>query len=96
MEFAVYAYDVEHVVLDNLNFMMSGQGRGYDKFDAQERALDRFRKFATHNNVHLTLVIHPRCGCTAAPAPQSRAATALTPLSAGRCAARSPRTPRSA
>lgn len=84
MEFAVYAYDVEHVVLDNLNFMMSGQGRGYDKFEAQERcvlkprmpmpslacralkraawhrALDRFRKFATHNNVHLTLVIHPR------------------------------------
>lgn len=34
--------------------------RGFDKFDAQDRALDRFRAFATRRDVHLTLVIHPR------------------------------------
>ncbi|ETV87248.1 hypothetical protein H257_02207 [Aphanomyces astaci] len=60
MEYAVYAYDVQHVILDNVQFMMSGQGRGYDKFERQDAALDKFRKFATAKNVHVTLVIHPR------------------------------------
>ena len=63
MEYAVYAYDVQHVVLDNLQFMLSGQGMGrsnFGKFDAQESALEKFRQFATANNVHITLVIHPR------------------------------------
>ncbi|KAF0695088.1 Aste57867_14073 [Aphanomyces stellatus] len=60
MEYAVYAYDVQHIILDNVQFMMSGQGRGYDKFERQDAALDKFRKFATAKNVHITLVIHPR------------------------------------
>lgn len=60
MEYAVYAYDVQHILLDNLQFMMSGQGRGFDKFERQDAALDKFRRFATQKNVHLTLVIHPR------------------------------------
>jgi len=60
MEYAVYVHDVEHIILDNLQFMMSGQGRGYDKFEMQDRAIERFRQFATSKNVHVTLVIHPR------------------------------------
>eukprot|EP00658_Telonema_sp_P-2_P021192 TRINITY_DN18428_c0_g2_i1.p1 TRINITY_DN18428_c0_g2~~TRINITY_DN18428_c0_g2_i1.p1 ORF type:complete len:197 (-),score=43.24 TRINITY_DN18428_c0_g2_i1:134-724(-) len=60
MDYACYAHDVEHVILDNLQFMLSGQGRGYDRFDAQDRAIEKFRKFATSKNVHVTLVIHPR------------------------------------
>ncbi|TMW66541.1 hypothetical protein Poli38472_004306 [Pythium oligandrum] len=60
MEYAVYAYDVQHILLDNVQFMMAGQGRGYDKFERQDAALDKFRKFASQKNVHLTLVIHPR------------------------------------
>lgn len=31
MDYAVYAYDVRHIVIDNLQFMMSGQGIGYEK-----------------------------------------------------------------
>ena len=27
MDYAVYAHDVEHIILDNLQFMLSGQGR---------------------------------------------------------------------
>jgi len=62
MEYAVYVHDVEHVVLDNLQFMMgTASGKGYEKFDAQERALELFRKFASEHNVHLSIVIHPRC-----------------------------------
>ncbi|GMF16707.1 unnamed protein product [Phytophthora lilii] len=60
MEYAVYAYDVQHILLDNVQFMMAGQGRGFDKFERQDAALDKFRKFASAKNVHLTLVIHPR------------------------------------
>merc|ERR1711871_1127897 len=60
MDYAVYVYDVQHIVLDNLQFMMTGAGKGYEKFDMQERALDKFRKFASNKNVHVTLVIHPR------------------------------------
>lgn len=60
MEYAVYAYDVQHILLDNMQFMMAGQGRGFDKFERQDAALDKFRRFASQKNVHLTLVIHPR------------------------------------
>ena len=44
MDYAVYVYDVQHIILDNLQFMMTGVGKGYEKFDMQERALDKFRK----------------------------------------------------
>ncbi|MCH8058602.1 MAG: hypothetical protein IIB78_12110 [Proteobacteria bacterium] len=33
MDYAVYVYDVENIVLDNLQFMTSGQGRGFEKFE---------------------------------------------------------------
>ena len=62
MEYAAYAHDVQHVVIDNLQFMLgSATGRGFERFDAQERALERFRGFATEKNVHISLVVHPRC-----------------------------------
>lgn len=62
MDYAVYVYDVQQILLDNLQFMLSGQGGKYigDKFDIQDLAIERFRKFATENNVHIILVIHPR------------------------------------
>ena len=34
--------------------------QGFDRFDAQEAALDKFRRFASLRNVHVSLVIHPR------------------------------------
>lgn len=60
MEYSVYAHDVQHIILDNLQFMMGNVFKGYERFDAQERALCEFRRFATSQNVHVTLVIHPR------------------------------------
>lgn len=60
MDYAVYVYDVQHIVIDNLQFMVSGQGRGYDKFEIQDRAIETFRHFASERNVHVSLVIHPR------------------------------------
>eukprot|EP01133_Synstelium_polycarpum_P014161 gene14161-16690_t len=60
MEYAVYVHDVEHIVLDNLQFMMSGQGRGIEKFDNMDDSIEKLRLFATQKNVHITVVIHPR------------------------------------
>lgn len=60
MDFATYAYDVEHVIVDNLQFMLSGQAAGINKFDLQDNVISKFRNFATDRNIHLTLVIHPK------------------------------------
>jgi twinkle protein len=63
MEYAVYVNDVEHIILDNLQFMISrigGKGSTFDKFDVQDVAIEKFRKFSTEHNVHITLVVHPR------------------------------------
>ena len=34
--------------------------RGYERFEQQDRSIEKFRRFATHKNIHVTLVIHPR------------------------------------
>mmetsp|Transcript_13364 Transcript_13364/g.19998 ORF Transcript_13364/g.19998 Transcript_13364/m.19998 type:complete len:945 (-) Transcript_13364:175-3009(-) len=61
MDYAVYVYDVQHIILDNLQFMVGfQQSAGFSKFDNQDRALDLFRKFSTERDVHITIVIHPR------------------------------------
>ena len=64
MEYATYVHDVEHIILDNMQFMISRQANGgkgsFDKFDMQDIAIEKFRKFATDYNVHITLVVHPR------------------------------------
>lgn len=63
MEYAVYVNDVEHIILDNMQFMISRHSKNnakFDKFDIQDIAIEKFRKFATEHNVHLTLVVHPR------------------------------------
>lgn len=61
MDFAVYQYDIKHIVLDNLQFMLSDQGRGgIDKFDYHDKAISAFRKFCSEKMVNIILVIHPR------------------------------------
>ena len=60
LDYAVYAYDIGHVIIDNLQFMLSGQARGGDKFDLQDTLISRLRDFASTNKVHITIVIHPK------------------------------------
>ncbi|XP_021101283.1 twinkle protein, mitochondrial isoform X4 [Heterocephalus glaber] len=60
MQHAVYVYDVCHVVIDNLQFMMGHEQLSTDRIAAQDYIVGAFRKFATENNCHVTLVIHPR------------------------------------
>ncbi|GCC42983.1 hypothetical protein chiPu_0027173 [Chiloscyllium punctatum] len=60
MQHAVYMYDISHIVIDNLQFMMGQEHLTVDKFSAQDYIVGTFRKFATDNSCHVTLVIHPR------------------------------------
>lgn len=64
MDYAAYVHDVEHVILDNMQFMISRNSpkfnSSFDKYDIQDIAIEKFRKFATEKNVHVTLVVHPR------------------------------------
>jgi twinkle protein len=51
MDYAVYVNDVEHIILDNMQFMVSLKSlpgkSSFDKFDVQDVAVEKFRKFAT-------------------------------------------------
>ncbi|XP_069756222.1 twinkle mtDNA helicase isoform X2 [Narcine bancroftii] len=60
MQHAVYMYDITHIIIDNLQFMMGQEFLTVDKFSAQDYIIGMFRKFATDNSCHVTLVIHPR------------------------------------
>ena len=60
MDHAVYSDDVTHIILDNLQFMLSGQANGIGRFELQEETVAALRSFVTEHNCHLTLVVHPR------------------------------------
>uniref|UniRef100_A0A1A8Q374 Chromosome 10 open reading frame 2 n=1 Tax=Nothobranchius rachovii TaxID=451742 RepID=A0A1A8Q374_9TELE len=60
MQHAVYMYDINHVVIDNLQFMMGHENLSVDKFAVQDLIIGAFRKFATNSSCHITLIIHPR------------------------------------
>eukprot|EP00794_Sanderia_malayensis_P018240 gene18240-20059_t len=60
MNDAVYVYDIDHVIIDNLQFMMASASKFADRFSAMDSAITSFRDFASSKNVHVTLVIHPR------------------------------------
>ncbi|GIX66048.1 DNA polymerase I [Babesia caballi] len=61
MDYAVYVHDVRHIIIDNLQFMLSGQNaRVGEVWEIQNKAIEKFRRFATHKNVHVSLVVHPR------------------------------------
>lgn len=60
IEYSIYAYDVTHIILDNLQFMLSGQGKGFERFELQDDLISKLRTIATEKNIHITLVIHPK------------------------------------
>ncbi|XP_062331251.1 twinkle protein, mitochondrial [Osmerus eperlanus] len=60
MQHAVYLYDINHVIIDNLQFMMGQENLNVDKFAVQDHIIGAFRRFATNSSCHVTLIIHPR------------------------------------
>ena len=46
--------------LDNLQFMLSNQAEGVQKFDLQDRVINELRNLATQKNIHIMLIIHPK------------------------------------
>lgn len=61
MEEAVQARGSRLIILDNLQFMLSGQGSSnFDKFDLVDQAVAAVRHFCNRHPVHVVLVVHPR------------------------------------
>ncbi|XP_076042579.1 mitochondrial DNA helicase isoform X3 [Oratosquilla oratoria] len=60
MERAVDVWGVEHVIIDNLQFMLGTSNNASDRWWEQDRAIAAFRRFATLKNCHLTLIAHPK------------------------------------
>ena len=60
MSHAVYVYDISHVIIDNLQFMMGTGDNRVDRFTRQDQVIAAFRKFATTMQCHVTLIVHPR------------------------------------
>jgi len=65
MDDLVNTSELNHVIIDNLQFMMGMNGQSgakeyYNQFQAQDLLLDKFRQFATSKNVHITICVHPR------------------------------------
>lgn len=58
--YAIERYGVTFIVIDTLQFLLSGQGEGYKKFDMQDYVMSELRSIATAYNVHICVVIHPR------------------------------------
>lgn len=64
MSHAVHQHQVKHIIIDNIQFMLgfdsSNRNFKFDRFWQQDLIFDSFRKFATKEDCHVTLVIHPR------------------------------------
>ncbi|XP_022126648.1 mitochondrial DNA helicase isoform X2 [Pieris rapae] len=61
VEHARYMYDISHVVVDNVQFMLGlGEEREGDRYLRQDAVIAAFRTFATARHCHVTLVMHPR------------------------------------
>lgn len=61
MSKSVILYDVKHIIIDNLQFMIGCQyNNSIEKFYLQDIMIGLFRRFATNFDCHITLVIHPR------------------------------------
>ncbi|XP_076170859.1 mitochondrial DNA helicase isoform X2 [Ptiloglossa arizonensis] len=62
IEHATYVYDIAHVIIDNVQFMMgtSNDTKFMDRFWKQDDIISKFRNFATEQNCHVTAIIHPR------------------------------------
>jgi twinkle protein len=59
IDYAVSVYDVRHIIIDNLQFMI-GSIIGQEKFDIQNKVIDALRDFKKERNIHVTLLAHPR------------------------------------
>ncbi|PIC18512.1 hypothetical protein B9Z55_024376 [Caenorhabditis nigoni] len=57
---------IQHVVIDNLQFLINQgmmadeKSSGLDRFHLQDRFVGYMRQLATQNQIHITMVVHPR------------------------------------
>ncbi|XP_045613950.1 mitochondrial DNA helicase isoform X1 [Procambarus clarkii] len=57
---AVKVWGIQHVIIDNLQFMLGTSDQPIDRWWEQDKTVAAFRRFATVNNCHVSLVVHPK------------------------------------
>lgn len=63
VEHCSYVYDIGHVIIDNVQFMIDVSPEAkMDRFWRQDILIQSFRAFASNYNCHVTLVMHPKKG----------------------------------
>lgn len=60
LDYAIYAYDIQLICIDNMQFMLSQQAAGPQKFELQDMVASRLRQLASDRNVHICVIIHPK------------------------------------
>ena len=60
LEYSIIAHDISVMCLDNLQFMLSEQAYGPNKFELQDTVVSKLRQLATRHKVHIFLVVHPK------------------------------------
>jgi twinkle protein len=60
IEEAIQLNAIEHVILDNLQFMTSCDASYSEIYSKQDQICHKLRMIATSMNVHVSIVIHPR------------------------------------
>lgn len=63
MEYAVDKDDIQHIFIDNLQFLLPRKlslKSPFERLDLQDQVVDRFRNFATAKNVNVIMVVHPK------------------------------------
>ncbi|CAH8495729.1 unnamed protein product [Heterobilharzia americana] len=61
MEVGVKDVGVEHIVIDNIQFLLgAGDSSFPERFQRQDHFVQKLRSFATENGAHITIVAHPR------------------------------------
>lgn len=49
-------YDIQHIVIDNLQFMMGAMTQTNDRFVVQDLLIGEFRRFASTENIHVSQI----------------------------------------
>ncbi|TNN09164.1 Twinkle protein isoform 3 [Schistosoma japonicum] len=61
MEIGVKDVGVEHIIIDNIQFVLGADDSAFvERFQRQDRFVQKLRAFATEKGAHITVVAHPR------------------------------------
>ena len=58
--YSIQKYNINLVVIDTLQFLLSDQESGFKKFELQDSFMAKLRQISITYNIHIAIVIHPK------------------------------------